>query len=186
MRGTTVLRTDRTEVQDPLCTLITDSKGVYDALNNELPQDDKKSEVDMPIIEQIMTMVNGRCRWIPHNFNLRDALTKIKGAHLQPCLDLLFIRHVPSKSRGCEPSRSRSGKREDREKSTKQKKYQTPNQPCLYEHELTMSEWFFHFCSFVQLNVKFLEQDTETPCSSDAHGSYSAYILEVDPNSTAE
>ena len=89
MRGATMLRTDRAEVQDPLCTLIPDSKGVYDAFNNELPQDDKKSAVEIPIIEQIMTMMTGRCRWVPHNLNPSDALTKIKCAHLQPCLDLL-------------------------------------------------------------------------------------------------
>ena len=46
MRGATVLRIDRTEVQDPLCTLITDSKGDYDALKNELPQDDKERSGD--------------------------------------------------------------------------------------------------------------------------------------------
>ncbi len=33
----TVLRTDRPEVIDPLCTLVPDSKGLYDSLNNELP-----------------------------------------------------------------------------------------------------------------------------------------------------
>ena len=88
-RVATVLRTDRPEVQDPLCTLVADSKGVFDALNNELPQDDKKSAMEMPSIEQLMTQMFGRFRWVPHNFNPTDALTKIKGAHLQPCLDLL-------------------------------------------------------------------------------------------------
>eukprot|EP00973_Karenia_brevis_P015944 2179836-Karenia_brevis.AAC.1 len=42
IHGPTVLRTERPEVKDPLCTLIIDSKGLYDALNNELPQDDKE------------------------------------------------------------------------------------------------------------------------------------------------
>ena len=40
----TVLRTDRPEIQDPFVTMITDSKGLYDALNNELPQSDKKAK----------------------------------------------------------------------------------------------------------------------------------------------
>ena len=52
-RVATVLRTDRPEVQDPLCALITDSKGVSDALHNELPQDDTRSAFEMPIIEQL-------------------------------------------------------------------------------------------------------------------------------------
>ena len=38
----TVLRTDRVEVIDPSMSLLSDSKGVYDALNNEQPQGDKK------------------------------------------------------------------------------------------------------------------------------------------------
>ena len=88
-RAATVLRTDRPEVQDPLCTLVTDSKGVYGALNNELPQDDKKLAVEISIIEQLMVQMFGPCRWVPHNFNPSDALTKIKGAHLQLRLVLL-------------------------------------------------------------------------------------------------
>eukprot|EP00973_Karenia_brevis_P027533 3797968-Karenia_brevis.AAC.1 len=37
IRGSTVLGTDQPEVKDPLCTTISDSKGLFDALNNELP-----------------------------------------------------------------------------------------------------------------------------------------------------
>ena len=111
-----MLRTDRTEVQDPFCTLITDSEVFYDPLNNELPQADTKSAVGMPIIKQIMAMMNGRCRWVPHKFNTSDAFTKIKDAHLQSCFGPVIIRYVPSKDRGCEPSRSRSGKRKQGEK----------------------------------------------------------------------
>ena len=50
----TVLRTDRPEVVDPEVSLLSDNKGLYDALNNELPQDDKKAAVEMPIIEGIL------------------------------------------------------------------------------------------------------------------------------------
>ena len=85
----TVLRTDREQVQDPDASLLSDSKGLYDALNNELPQDDKKTAVEMPIIEQMLKWMKGRSRWIPHNYNPADGLTKLKGAHLAPLLDLL-------------------------------------------------------------------------------------------------
>ena len=88
-RGPTVLRTDRPEVIDPFCSLLSDSKGVFDSLNNELPQDDKKSAVEMPIIEELLQRMNGRSRWIPHNVNPSDGLTKLKGAHMQPLMDLL-------------------------------------------------------------------------------------------------
>ena len=40
--GPTVLRSDRTEIIDPFMSLLSASKGLYDALNNEVPQDDKK------------------------------------------------------------------------------------------------------------------------------------------------
>ena len=68
---------------------LSDSKGVFDSLNNELPQDDKKSAVEMPIIEELLQRMNGRSRWIPHNVNPSDGLTKLKGAHMQPLMDLL-------------------------------------------------------------------------------------------------
>ena len=83
------MRTERPEVQDPEVSVLSDSKGLYDALNNELPQDDKKAAVEMPIIEEMLKRVKGRVRWIPHNFNPADALTKLKGAHVQPLLDML-------------------------------------------------------------------------------------------------
>eukprot|EP00973_Karenia_brevis_P074554 10360861-Karenia_brevis.AAC.1 len=38
------------------------SKGLFDALNNELPQDDKKSAAETPIIEEQMRRMFGRCR----------------------------------------------------------------------------------------------------------------------------
>ena len=85
----TVLRADRCEVDDPDVSLLGDSKGLYDALNNELPQDDKKSAVETPIIEEMLRRMTGRVRWIPHNFNPSDGLTKFKGSHLTPLLDLL-------------------------------------------------------------------------------------------------
>ena len=85
----TVLRTDRVEVTDPFMSLLSDSKNVYDALSNELPQDDKKAAVETPIIEELVERMRGRSRWIPHNANPSDALTKITGAPMQPLIDLL-------------------------------------------------------------------------------------------------
>ena len=88
-RTPSVLKTDRPTVIDPQVTLCSDSKGLFDALNNELPQDDKKSAIETPIIDQMLASMVGRARWIPHNVNPADGLTKLKGAHLRPLLDLL-------------------------------------------------------------------------------------------------
>ena len=43
----------------------------------------------MPIIEQMLKSMNGRSRWVPHNYNPSDGLTKLKGAHMAPLMDLL-------------------------------------------------------------------------------------------------
>ena len=85
----TVLRTDRVEVIDPFMSLLSGSKNVYDAVNNELPQDGKKAAVETPIIEELLERMRGRSRWMPHNANPSDGLTKIIGAHTQPLIDLL-------------------------------------------------------------------------------------------------
>ncbi len=37
----------------------------------------------------MLEKMQGRARWIPHNVNPADGLTKLKGAHLRPLLDLL-------------------------------------------------------------------------------------------------
>ena len=72
--------------------MLSDSKGLYDAINNELPQDDKKSARETPIIEEMLKRFNGRVRWVPHKKNPADGLAKIKGANLDPLMDLLRTR----------------------------------------------------------------------------------------------
>ena len=88
-----MVRTDRPNIRDPFASVLSDSKGLYDAMNNELPQDDKKSATETPIIEEMLSRMNGRLRWIPHNKNPSDGLTKIKGAHMDPLMDLLRTRY---------------------------------------------------------------------------------------------
>ena len=74
---------------DPESTLVMDSKGLFDALDNDLPQDDRKSALEVPIIEEFMRRAMCRPRWCPHNRNAADAMTKFKGAHLEPLFTLL-------------------------------------------------------------------------------------------------
>ena len=61
-----------------------DSKGLFDALDNDLLQDDRKSALEVPIIEEFMRRTMCRPRWCPHNRNAADAMTKLKGAHSEP------------------------------------------------------------------------------------------------------
>ena len=64
---------------DPESTLVMDSEGLFDELGNGLPQDDRKSVLEVPIIEEFMRRATCRPRWCPHNRNAADAMTKFKG-----------------------------------------------------------------------------------------------------------
>ena len=64
-------------------------KRLFDALDNDLLQDDRKSALEVPIIEEFMRRAMCRPRWCPHNRNAADAMTKFKGAHSEPLFTLL-------------------------------------------------------------------------------------------------
>ena len=66
-----------------------DPKGLFDALDNDLPQDDRKSALEVPIIEEFMRGAMCRPRWCPHNRNAADAMTQLKGAHSETLFTLL-------------------------------------------------------------------------------------------------
>ena len=84
-----VIRNETPAYYDPESTLDMDSKGLFDALDNDLPQDDRKSALEVPIIEEFMRRAMCRPRWCPHNRNAADAMTKFKGAHSGPLFTLL-------------------------------------------------------------------------------------------------
>ena len=74
---------------DPENTLVEDSKGLFDALDNDLAQDARTSALEVPIIEESMRRAMCRPRWCPHNRNAADAVAKLKGAHSEPLFNLL-------------------------------------------------------------------------------------------------
>ena len=84
-----VIRNENPNYCDPESTLVLDSKGLFDALDNDLHQDDRKSALKEPIIEEFMRRAMCRPRWFPHNRNAADAMTKFKGAHSEPFFNLL-------------------------------------------------------------------------------------------------
>ena len=85
-----VIRNENPAYYDPESTLVMDSKGLFDALDNDLPQDDRQSALEVPIIEEFMCRALCRPRWCPHNRNAADAMTKFKGAHAEPLFTLLL------------------------------------------------------------------------------------------------
>ena len=82
-----VLRNENPAYYDAESTLVMDSKGLFDALDNDLPEDDRKSALEVPIIEEFMRRAMCRPRWCPHNRNAADAMTKFK--HSEPLFTLL-------------------------------------------------------------------------------------------------
>ena len=84
-----VIRNENPAYYVPESTLVMDSKGLFDALDNDSPQDDRKSALEVPIIGEFMRRAMCRPRWCPHNRNAADAMTKFKGAHSEPLFTLL-------------------------------------------------------------------------------------------------
>ena len=61
-----------------------------EGLNSDQPHGgDERSALEMAVIKESLSVTRSRPRWIPHNVNPADALTKMDGAHTQPMLDLL-------------------------------------------------------------------------------------------------
>ena len=90
-----VIRNENPAHYDPESTLVMDSKGLFDALENDFPQDDRKSALEVPIIEEFIRRAMCRPRWCPHNRNAADAMTKFKGAHSEPLFTLLHTGMYP-------------------------------------------------------------------------------------------
>ena len=84
-----VIRNENPNYYDPESTLVMDSRGLFDALDNDLPHDDRKAALEVPIIEEFMRRAMCRLRWCPHNRNCADAMTKFKGAQSEPLFNLL-------------------------------------------------------------------------------------------------
>ena len=74
-----VIRNENPAFYDPPSTLVMDSKGLFDALDNDQPQDDRKSALEVPIIAEFMRGAMCRRRWCPHDRKAADAMTKVQG-----------------------------------------------------------------------------------------------------------
>ena len=77
------------DLKNNLC--ITDAKSLYDALDRQcLKSKEKQVALVTAEIKQVMNAAGIVPRWIPHNENAVDGLTKdIKKANLKPLLKLL-------------------------------------------------------------------------------------------------
>ena len=84
-----VIKDDDPRRQDPDCLLVGDSKGVFDNLNREQPGAERYSALDAAPMKIRMHEIGCIPRWLPHDRNPADGLTKFRGAHIVPLLDLV-------------------------------------------------------------------------------------------------
>ena len=74
----------------PSALFVIDAKSLFDALKSEQTlQEDRRAALEIAVLKDDMAMLKALCRWIPHNFNPADGLTKYIGAHLEPLMELL-------------------------------------------------------------------------------------------------
>ena len=59
---------------------VTDAKSLYDNLNQEqLTGAEKRSALEICVIRDSLEALGGKARWVPHQENPADPLTKLKG-----------------------------------------------------------------------------------------------------------
>ena len=76
--------------KDPEAQVVMDAKALYDALLSEQQnQDDERAALECSLIKEDLATLGGRPRWVPHDKNPTDALTKVEGAHFAPMAKLL-------------------------------------------------------------------------------------------------
>ena len=75
---------------DPNAVAVVDAKSLYDGVHSEQAQgEDDRSALEMAVIQESLKALKGRIRWVPHNKNPADGLTKLVGAHMVPLLELI-------------------------------------------------------------------------------------------------
>ncbi|CAK9079343.1 GTP-binding protein TypA/BipA-like [Durusdinium trenchii] len=112
----TVIASQSGQYMDPKSLVLMDAKSLYDSLNAEQAHgDDERSALEVAIIKESLAVTSGRPRWLPHNHNPADALTKI-ASHSEPLLKLLQTNHFSIEEETTVLERGRQ--HEDRRKST--------------------------------------------------------------------
>ena len=67
-----------------------DAMSLYDALNSEQTvQEDRRAALEIAVIRDSVVRLPAKLRWLPHDRNPCDPLTKVKGAHTLPLVSLL-------------------------------------------------------------------------------------------------
>ena len=75
-----VIRSENPKYYDPESSLVTDSNGLFDALDNDLPQDDRKSALEVAIIEEFTRRAMCRPRRCPTHSECSRCFDEIQGS----------------------------------------------------------------------------------------------------------
>ena len=109
----TVLSRQARLVVDPPTQGVIDAKSLYDALLSEqTQQDDSRAALEIGVIRDDSALLGMRTRWIPHNLNPADALTKADKAHSDPLIRLLSSGEFQISPEQDELDRRRDAKQE--------------------------------------------------------------------------
>lgn len=90
----TVIASEDANYTDPKAIAIVDAKSVFDASASEQAQgNDDRTALEMAVVKDSLkdslARLKGRIRWVPHNQNPSDPLTKLFQAHEEPMARLL-------------------------------------------------------------------------------------------------
>ena len=87
IRLTAVMQKPESEL--PKCLAISDSKSIYGNLTREqFTGAEKRSALEICVIRDSLYSMDGEIRWVPHEKNAVDCLTKVKG-NMESLLDLM-------------------------------------------------------------------------------------------------
>eukprot|EP00435_Cladocopium_sp_Y103_P028601 s1454_g7.t1 len=116
LRGpATVIAAENPSYVDPDVITIIDAKSVYDSTSNSEQQfqgEDDRAALESAIIQESLAKLKSRLRWMPHNHNPADAMTKLPSlAHMTPLYDLLKNRGLQIQREEDELARGRQGDR---------------------------------------------------------------------------
>jgi len=84
----TVLSKKMKRVVDPAGMLVMDAKSLFDAMHSEqASQDNARAALHASMTKETAKMLGAIPRWVPHDKNPADALTKCDGAHCTPLIE---------------------------------------------------------------------------------------------------
>ncbi|CAJ1427620.1 unnamed protein product [Effrenium voratum] len=87
-----VIASENPTFRDPSMIAVIDAKSVFDSVKNEQAQgEDDRAALEVALIKESLSKVRGRIRWVPHNENPADMLTKGSGAHEEPMMSMMRL-----------------------------------------------------------------------------------------------